>query len=94
MVHFRKRDHVMTDDAPHVQIMEAEYKEVTETEKAEVVDLGGLHVVGTERHESRRIDNQLRGRGGRYPPSTFRLRCIPPFLLSTCKISGYHGRPA
>ena len=34
-------------------------------EKAEVVELGGLHVVGTERHESRRVDNQLRGRAGR-----------------------------
>ena len=38
-----------------------------ESEKArkEVVELGGLHVIGTERHESRRIDNQLRGRSGR-----------------------------
>ncbi|MBI3495433.1 preprotein translocase subunit SecA [Candidatus Berkelbacteria bacterium] len=34
-------------------------------EHEEVISLGGLHVVGTERHESRRIDNQLRGRGGR-----------------------------
>ncbi|MBI2327716.1 preprotein translocase subunit SecA [Candidatus Curtissbacteria bacterium] len=34
-------------------------------EHAEVVELGGLHVVGTERHEARRIDNQLRGRSGR-----------------------------
>ncbi|MFZ5390805.1 MAG: SEC-C metal-binding domain-containing protein, partial [Patescibacteria group bacterium] len=34
-------------------------------EAAEVKSLGGLHVIGTERHESRRIDNQLRGRGGR-----------------------------
>lgn len=34
-------------------------------EHAEVVKLGGLHVIGTERHESRRIDNQLRGRSGR-----------------------------
>lgn len=34
-------------------------------EKEEVIELGGLHVIGTERHESRRIDNQLRGRGGR-----------------------------
>ncbi|XRB03548.1 protein translocase subunit SecA [Pycnococcus provasolii] len=41
------------------------YEEVTSTEKAEVLSLGGLHVIGTERHESRRIDNQLRGRGGR-----------------------------
>ena len=30
-----------------------------------VVEVGGLHVLGTERHESRRIDNQLRGRSGR-----------------------------
>jgi preprotein translocase subunit SecA len=36
-----------------------------ETEHQEVVDLGGLYVLGTERHESRRIDNQLRGRSGR-----------------------------
>jgi preprotein translocase subunit SecA len=36
-----------------------------ETEKQEVVALGGLHIIGTERHESRRIDNQLRGRAGR-----------------------------
>ena len=36
-----------------------------EAEQKEVRDLGGLHVIGTERHESRRIDNQLRGRAGR-----------------------------
>uniref|UniRef100_A0A7S0R9H9 Protein translocase subunit SecA n=1 Tax=Chlamydomonas leiostraca TaxID=1034604 RepID=A0A7S0R9H9_9CHLO len=47
------------------QSMLGEYKAVTDAEKAEVVALGGLHVVGTERHESRRIDNQLRGRSGR-----------------------------
>ena len=35
------------------------------TDHDEVIDLGGLHIVGTERHESRRIDNQLRGRAGR-----------------------------
>src|SRR5512139_2574696 len=37
----------------------------TATEHEEVVSFGGLHIVGTERHESRRIDNQLRGRAGR-----------------------------
>lgn len=37
----------------------------TSKEQQEVKDLGGLHVIGTERHESRRIDNQLRGRSGR-----------------------------
>jgi preprotein translocase subunit SecA len=36
-----------------------------EKERQEVIALGGLHIVGTERHESRRIDNQLRGRAGR-----------------------------
>ncbi len=39
--------------------------EATEEEKQEVLDLGGLYVIGTERHEARRIDNQLRGRSGR-----------------------------
>ncbi len=42
-----------------------DYKVVTDKEKAEVKALGGLHIIGTERHESRRIDNQLRGRAGR-----------------------------
>lgn len=42
-----------------------EYEEFTNREHDEVVKLGGLHVIGTERHESRRIDNQLRGRAGR-----------------------------
>jgi preprotein translocase subunit SecA len=37
----------------------------TEAEHQKVVELGGLHIVGTERHEARRIDNQLRGRAGR-----------------------------
>ncbi len=41
------------------------FKEETAVEHDEVVALGGLHVLGTERHESRRIDNQLRGRAGR-----------------------------
>ena len=42
-----------------------EFKAETDKEKEEVKALGGLHIVGTERHESRRIDNQLRGRAGR-----------------------------
>ena len=44
--------------------MTNEYKKWTERHK-EVIKAGGLHVIGTERHESRRIDNQLRGRSGR-----------------------------
>jgi preprotein translocase subunit SecA len=41
------------------------YKELCKKEHDEVVAAGGLHIIGTERHESRRIDNQLRGRAGR-----------------------------
>ena len=41
------------------------FKHQTDAEHKEVVSLGGLHIVGTERHEARRIDNQLRGRAGR-----------------------------
>ena len=41
------------------------FKQQTDAEHEEVVELGGLYVLGTERHESRRIDNQLRGRSGR-----------------------------
>ena len=43
----------------------AGFKQETDAEHDEVVRLGGLHIVATERHESRRIDNQLRGRAGR-----------------------------
>ena len=41
------------------------YKEKTDEEKKKVIEAGGLCIIGTERHESRRIDNQLRGRSGR-----------------------------
>jgi preprotein translocase subunit SecA len=43
----------------------AKFKTQTDAEHDEVVEVGGLYVLGTERHESRRIDNQLRGRSGR-----------------------------
>ena len=43
----------------------ARYKAETDAEHEKVVAVGGLHIIGTERHESRRIDNQLRGRAGR-----------------------------
>ncbi|NLC04240.1 MAG: preprotein translocase subunit SecA [Tissierellia bacterium] len=41
------------------------YKAETDIENKKVIEAGGLHIIGTERHESRRIDNQLRGRAGR-----------------------------
>ncbi|MGC4082107.1 MAG: preprotein translocase subunit SecA [Vicinamibacterales bacterium] len=43
----------------------AHFKAITDAEHKKVIELGGLHIVGTERHEARRIDNQLRGRAGR-----------------------------
>jgi preprotein translocase subunit SecA len=43
----------------------AEARKITAPEHDKVVEQGGLHIVGTERHESRRVDNQLRGRSGR-----------------------------
>ena len=43
----------------------AKFKKQCDSEKQEVIAAGGLYIVGTERHESRRIDNQLRGRAGR-----------------------------
>ena len=46
-------------------LIHKEYEKFTSAEHQEVINLGGLHVIGTERHESRRIDNQLRGRAGR-----------------------------
>ena len=55
-----------------------EFKAETDREHEEVVELGGLHILGTERHEARRIDNQLRGRAGRQGrPGQFPLL---PFL--------------
>jgi preprotein translocase subunit SecA len=60
-----------TDDEVVQKLREAfnlihkEYSKYTSAEHEEVIKLGGLHVIGTERHESRRIDNQLRGRCGR-----------------------------
>ncbi len=48
-----------------MQALIAKYRGLTAQEHEEVKALGGLHIIGTERHESRRIDNQLRGRSGR-----------------------------
>lgn len=53
----------LTDEQKHAAF--ERIQEQCETEKQDVLALGGLHIVGTERHESRRIDNQLRGRSGR-----------------------------
>ena len=50
---------------PNFQAALAKYVEQCKGEREKVLEAGGLHILGTERHESRRIDNQLRGRSGR-----------------------------
>jgi preprotein translocase subunit SecA len=64
---FLKKEKINPDEATPEQFekMLGPSKKITEAEHEEVVGLGGLHIIGTERHESRRIDNQLRGRAGR-----------------------------
>jgi preprotein translocase subunit SecA len=52
------------DPAEYEEIL-ARKREETAAEREKVIALGGLHIIGTERHEARRIDNQLRGRAGR-----------------------------
>lgn len=58
-----KADEEVTDEMR--QEAAAKAKEICDENKKKVVDVGGLYIIGTERHESRRIDNQLRGRSGR-----------------------------
>ncbi len=62
-----RRQNVDPDEASPEQLEEAvaRARPETQAEHDEVVSVGGLHIIGTERHEARRIDNQLRGRSGR-----------------------------
>jgi preprotein translocase subunit SecA len=64
---YLKEKEVNPDEATPQQLDDAivRAKKITDAEHEEVKGLGGLHILGTERHESRRIDNQLRGRSGR-----------------------------
>jgi len=64
---YLKRMEINPDEATEEQFNEqlAKAKIVVKEESRAVVEAGGLHILGTERHESRRIDNQLRGRAGR-----------------------------
>src|SRR5438094_598199 len=55
----------VTAAAPDRESALVEARRITEPEHQRVVERGGLHIVGTERHEARRVDNQLRGRSGR-----------------------------
>jgi preprotein translocase subunit SecA len=63
MIHRKFRNEEPPAEA--VAEIEEEARQICERDHERVVDLGGLHIIGTERHEARRIDNQLRGRAGR-----------------------------
>src|SRR6187399_3187878 len=64
-VYFYHLDSFYRVQRPEYERIFAAYKQSTDVDHDEVVALGGLHIIATERHEARRIDNQLRGRAGR-----------------------------
>jgi preprotein translocase subunit SecA len=64
-VYFYHLDHFYRVPRQAYERIYQAFKAQTDTEHDEVVNVGGLHIIGTERHEARRIDNQLRGRAGR-----------------------------
>ena len=63
--HNENVDQVVLDARKRYRELYEGFKKETDAEHEHVMALGGLHIIGTERHESRRIDNQLRGRAGR-----------------------------
>ncbi|HIR80522.1 MAG TPA: preprotein translocase subunit SecA [Candidatus Limiplasma merdipullorum] len=63
--HNENVDQVVLDARKRYRELYEGFKKETDAEHERVMELGGLHIIGTERHESRRIDNQLRGRAGR-----------------------------
>ena len=63
--HNENVDQVVLDARVRYRELYEGFKKETDAEHERVMALGGLHIIGTERHESRRIDNQLRGRAGR-----------------------------
>ncbi len=58
-------DELILESRERFSTLNEKYKDITSAEREKVYVAGGLHIIGTERHESRRIDNQLRGRAGR-----------------------------
>ena len=64
-VYFFHLDNYFRVSRPAYENIYTAHKLVTDAEHDEVVNMGGLHIIATERHEARRIDNQLRGRAGR-----------------------------
>ena len=63
--YYETDDEQIKKEREHYKEVRDAYEEKIKDEKQKVIDAGGLKIIGTERHESRRIDNQLRGRSGR-----------------------------
>ncbi|HOO61183.1 MAG TPA: preprotein translocase subunit SecA [Bacillota bacterium] len=63
--HNETKDEIILEARERFAALEKSFKEKTQEETAKIIEAGGLFIIGTERHESRRIDNQLRGRAGR-----------------------------
>ena len=63
--YYETDDEQIKKERAHYKEVRDSYEEKIKDEKQKVIDAGGLKIIGTERHESRRIDNQLRGRSGR-----------------------------
>ena len=63
--YYETDDEQIKKERAHYKEVRDSYEEKIKSEKEKVVEAGGLKIIGTERHESRRIDNQLRGRSGR-----------------------------
>ncbi|HEY3494909.1 MAG TPA: SEC-C metal-binding domain-containing protein, partial [Polyangiaceae bacterium] len=61
----KQQDRTLEEDSEEFKELVQKHERQCKIEHDSVVELGGLHIIGTERHESRRIDNQLRGRAGR-----------------------------
>jgi preprotein translocase subunit SecA len=61
----KQQNRALEEDSEEFKAHVEQYERECKAEHDAVVELGGLHIIGTERHESRRIDNQLRGRAGR-----------------------------
>jgi preprotein translocase subunit SecA len=85
-----RREAVTAEEPEEVfQQLLPKFQTICQTEKADVLASGGLYILGTERHESRRIDNQLRGRSGRQgdPGESHFYLCLEDDLL---RIFGSH----
>lgn len=63
--HSETDDQVILEAREKFKTLEADFSVNTKADRQKVIEAGGLYIIGTERHESRRIDNQLRGRAGR-----------------------------